>query len=489
MPAVWGKIRAEEILAPIKGSLISGEPDTPIRGISTDSRTLRTGELFWALKGDTYNGHDFAARAVEQGAAGVVVEKRGLIEGFSQFGIDSRGSSSRSPVVISVDDTLKALGRMAAWWRRMHDLKVVAITGSSGKTTTKEMVSRILEMGARTLKNQGNLNNLIGLPLTLLKLTRDHERAVVEMGMNRPGEIARLTEIADPDVGVILNVGMAHLEGLGDLDGVARAKTELMEKISPKGVMILNGDDEPLMRRASSFTRETITFGLGPGNQVRATRILGRGQEGTAFHLEYQKRSWPVRIKVPGLHNVKNALAAAAVGLVMKEPFENIVEGLGRFSGIRGRFMLELLTNGAALMDDTYNSNPCSLEAALHGVASMKSPHGRLMVGLGEMMELGDSTVQAHRKAGERAAKAGAYSLLAMGEHSREITEGARAGGMPPERLKIVRSHDEMVKEIGDTMRQGDLILLKGSRKMGLEKVAEGLRELSLRTAGHASWG
>ena len=486
MPAGWGKIGAKEILNPINGTLISGDQKTVLAGISTDSRTTRHGDLFWALRGERYDGHDFVPKAIEQCAAGIVAQNDWEGLEYAVKDVNSDTLSSRNPVVISVDDTLEALGDLAAWWRRRYDLKVVAITGSSGKTTTKEMVAAILKIGNMTLKNQGNFNNLIGLPLTLLKLEEDYKRAVLEMGMNRPGEISRLTEIADPDVGVILNVGMAHIEGLSDLDGVAKAKTELIEKISSGGLMILNGDDERLMKRASTFQKQKMTFGLGQENDVRAANIKNNGSKGICFDLKYRDSFWPVQINVPGIHNLQNALAAAAVALSLNEPPENIREGLGAFSGIKGRFQVASIADGIILVDDTYNSNPSSLCAALDAVISMVNGGGRLIVGLGEMMELGDTTINAHREAGKKVAEAGASSFFAMGEHAQEMINSAQIAGIPADHLKVMESHDEMVKEIADTMREGDLIFLKGSRKMGLENVVEGLRCIAHSVEGRA---
>ncbi len=338
------------------------------------------------------------------------------------------------------------------------------------------MAAAILKIGNVTLKNQGNFNNLIGLPLSLLKLEEGYKKAVLEMGMNRPGEISRLTEIADPDVGVILNVGMAHIEGLSDLDGVAKAKTELIKKISSEGLMILNGDDERLMKRASIFQKQKMTFGLGQGNDVRAADIKNDGAKGIRFNLIYGDSCWPIQIKVPGIHNLQNALAAAAVGFSLNEPPENISKGLGEFSGIKGRFQIASIADGIILVDDTYNSNPTSLCAALNAVISMVSGSGRLIVGLGEMMELGDTAINAHREAGQKVAEAGASSFFAMGEHAQEMINSAQIAGIPADCLKVMETHDEMVKEIAGIMREGDLIFLKGSRKMGLEKVVEGLR-------------
>jgi len=475
MSVGWGNITVKEILDPMGGALISGVSETLLTRISTDSRTTLEGDLFFALRGETYDGHDFALKAMEKGAAGMVVEHGWVRSQGAGRGPDSVPSSLQDLAIISVDDTLKALGDLAAWWRRQHSVKVVGITGSSGKTTTKEMTAAILELGNRTLKNQGNFNNLIGLPLTLLRLTRDHACAVLEMGMNHPGEIARLTEIADPDVGVILNVGMAHLEGLSDLDGVARAKTELMEGISSNGLVILNGDDAALMRRASLFSKQKMTFGLGKENDVRATGIKNDGPQGTRFSLEYRGNMWPVHVKAPGLHHLENALAAAAVGLSLNQPPEHIIKGLGMFSAIRGRFEVVSLEGGIILVDDTYNANPSSLRAAMESVGSLAGQGERIIVGLGEMLELGDAAAQAHREAGRKVAEGKAYRLFAMGPHACDMIEGARTAGMPEDRLRIVDSHDEMVKEIGHVMSRGDLILLKGSRRMQLEKVVQGL--------------
>lgn len=466
MSTAWGEITVEEILSPIAGICVSGQPHAVLAGLSTDSREIRPGELFWALKGEQYDGYDFALEAIEQGAAGLVVQK----------GCRPQISGTKDAVVIEVDDTLKALGDLAGWWRRQHNVRVVAITGSAGKTSTKEMAAGILELSNRTLKNQGNFNNLIGLPLTLLQLEQGFRNAVLEMGMNRPGEIARLTEIASPDVGVITNVGMAHLQGVGDIEGVARAKAELAEKISSKGKVAVNGDDELLLRTVSAFRKEMISFGLGERNRVRADRIQSCGLDGCSFNLHYQGESWTVRLSVPGLQNVFNALAAAAVAFCLHEPPEHIVEGLNAFVGVKGRFAVMSLPEHIILVDDTYNANPLSLKAALASIESLIEEEGRIIVGLGEMLELGDATVSAHREAGRMVAELRPHFFLAIGEHAHEMVKGAVESGLPLDRAEIIETHDQMLKKIRDEMRKGDLIFLKGSREVGLEKVVEGLK-------------
>jgi UDP-N-acetylmuramoyl-tripeptide--D-alanyl-D-alanine ligase len=329
------------------------------------------------------------------------------------------------------------------------------------------------------LKNQGNLNNLIGLPLTLLRLEKRHDKAVLEMGMNRPGEIARLTEIANPYVGAITNVGRAHLEGLGDLQGVARAKVELVEKISSEGKVVLNGDDKLLLQTASMFRNDATTFGLGKMNDIRATNIRNLGRKGVLFDLEHSGKTWPVRLRTPGLQNVLNALTAASVCLCLDEPVKKILEGLGRFEGVKGRFMVRSLPGDIILIDDTYNSNPSSLTAALESVKGLVNGGMKVIVGLGEMMELGNAAEKAHREAGRQVAGLAPDCFSAIGEHSCDMIRGAVDAGYPSFRAKVAETHDEMLEIIKDEMSQGCLIFLKGSRKVALEKVVEGLRSAS----------
>ena len=466
MTAIWGKISSKEIVAAVKGHMVSGDPQACFSGFNSDSRTVEPGELFWALKGDRFDGHDFASRVVMQGASGMVVQK----------GFPASLKNVPPIAVIAVDDTLRALGDLAAWWRRQHAAKVAAITGSSGKTTAKEMTAAILQMGKKTLKNPGNHNNLIGLPVTLLKLEKTHQRAVLEMGMNHKGEIARLTEISNPEVAVILNIGMAHLEGLDNMDGVAEAKTEMMDKLSPEAKIILNGDDEILMKHAARFDREFVTFGLNEGNHIQGIDIERYGSDGMRFDLICDGNSWPITLGVPGVHNVKNALAAAAIGLSLDEPMEHIIKGLGTFRGIKGRFQSIPLQKDILLIDDTYNANPSALKAALHSAAPMIEKDGRFFVGLGDMLELGELASSAHREAGRRIADSGASWLFTMGIHAKDVKEGAIAAGMPSNRVIISKTHDELTAKIIQEIKSKDMVFLKGSRMMQFEKVSDGLQ-------------
>jgi UDP-N-acetylmuramoyl-tripeptide--D-alanyl-D-alanine ligase len=464
MTARWGSITAEEIARAAGGSLIRGSGGIAFSSLGTDSRQILPGQIFWALKGERFDGHDFAAEALTKGAAGVAVAQ------------DRKGVLPPSAVgaVIAVPDTLRALGDLAGWWRHQHRARVAAVTGSVGKSTTKEMAAGILGLSRKTLRNRGNQNNLVGLPLTLLQLEGDHGAAVLEMGMNRPGEIARLTEIADPDVGLITNVARVHLEGLGDIQGVARAKVELVEKISQSARMILNGDDELLMKTAAGFGRRAVTFGTGWANDLRARNIRNLGREGLSFHLDHEGGTLPVRLRVPGTQHVFNALGAAAIAFSLEASPEQVTEGLEAFRGIPGRFTLSSLPGGMTLVDDTYNSNPFALRAAMESLRGLKS--GGVIVGLGEMMELGGETDSAHLEAGEMVAELSPEYFVAMGEHAGRMIEGALRKGFPKEKTRTAESHEEMAHVLRKVAREGDLIFLKGSRGVGLEKVGEILK-------------
>lgn len=476
MTAEWGKLDINELVLATGGRLCLGIGSGTVAGVETDTRKLEarkleagkpeigktpSGLIFWALEGENFDGHDFILQALEKGAAGVLVSKEETIKDLRSEGI----------AAILVEDTLKALGDFAGWWRRNHDVKLAAITGSVGKTTTKEMTAGIFELNGPTLKNQGNFNNLIGLPQTLLGLEKIHARAVLEMGMNRLGEIGRLTEIADPDAGLITKIGEAHLEGLGTIEGVAKAKTELIGKIDMDSKVILNGDDDLLIETARSFSREAMTFGLREGNDIRAENIKDQGIKGLTFDLVFQGKTSPVELRVPGFQNIYNALAAASIAVSMDEDWDSIPEGLKNYRGLKGRFNMNALDNGVCLIDDTYNANPTSLKSALGILKGLVPNGGRIFVGLGEMLELGSETVRAHREAGERVAQAGAYYFAALGDHAEEMVKGAIDGGLPAEDAVIVQSHEEMAETMMDRMRAGDLIFLKGSRMAGLDKV------------------
>ena len=467
----WGGIKAGEIATAIDGKVVQGPPETFFSGLSTDSRNIKEGVLFWALRGERFDGHDFLKEAMSKGAAGVVVQR----------GRPWSVPPGRKVAAVEVSDTLRALGDFACWWRHQHDVRVVGITGSAGKTTTKEMAASVLSLSGATLKNKGNFNNLIGLPLSLFLLNEAHRTAILEMGMNRAGEIARLTEIADPDVGLITNVAKAHIEGLGSLQGVANAKVELIEKMAQRSQAILNGDDELLVRTATPLGRKMTTFGFGPRNDVHPDALRNLGQEGFSFEIRHPGGVIPLRLRVPGVQNVYNALAASAIALALKSPAESIAQGLSAFEGMAGRFTVSRLPNGCVLVDDTYNANPHSLKAAMDSLKALVPEGGRVIVALGDMLELGEETVPSHVEAGEWVAGIGASYFVALGEHASLLVKGARSRGYARDRSAVAKDHDDMAERIMKEWRSGDLVFLKGSRRVGLEKVVEHLKGNALK--------
>ena len=468
MAAKWGEITVKEVSSAINGRQISGSPGEFVKGLSTDSRKMTPGHIFLALKGERYDGHNFLTNAINAGAVGVIVESDITI---------ARELLDNNLVVINVSSTLKALGDLASWWRKQWGGKVIAITGSNGKSTTKEMAASILSLKVNTMKSPGNFNNLIGLPLTILMLQEHHKLAVLEMGMNMAGEIARLTQVADPDIGLITNVERAHLESLGNLNGVMRAKGELLRVMSKESTAILNGDDEVYEQLASTFQGQILSFGLGKTNKVRAENIKKIGDYAQAFNIYLNGKRIPVRINYPGLHNVLNALSGAAIAFCLSISNELIAQGLGSFRPLKGRFNFIDLNGDIRIIDDTYNSNPFSLRAALQTIKGLAGKKQNLVIGLGEMMELGKESSKYHFDAGQLVADMGARYLVVLGEHGHEVIEGACQGGMDRKQTHITTTHAEMSDSIKVNIRKGDILFMKGSRKVALDKVVEAVSE------------
>jgi UDP-N-acetylmuramoyl-tripeptide--D-alanyl-D-alanine ligase len=432
--------------------------DLVFNSVSTDSRQVEAGALFFALRGPRHDGHNFVVEALRLGAAGAVVD---------------RPIAGVSAPLARVPDTLAALGNLARWTRARSRIRVVAVTGSNGKTTTKEMIASICSAAdfppprTRILKTQGNENNLIGLPRTLLHLQGDEAVAVLEMGMNRAGEIARLLEIAHPDYGVITNIGPAHLEGFGgSLAGVAAAKGELFAGLSHDAVIAVNVDDEWVRRLAVVFAGRQITFGTGA--DVCARAVVDLGVDGIGFDLVVSERAAKVRLRCIGQHNVTNALAAAAIGHAMGFGLEVIVRGLERTVATAMRMQVTRLPNGVTLINDAYNANPSSVEAALQALRRFS---GRPVVVLGEMWELGDEARRAHRFIGERAVALGVQQLFLMGAQAEAVAAGALAAGMQAEAIHIGGSHAEVADAVAARWQPGDIVLVKGSRGMKMEEV------------------
>uniref|UniRef100_A0A7C5AMN7 UDP-N-acetylmuramoyl-tripeptide--D-alanyl-D-alanine ligase n=1 Tax=Desulfobacca acetoxidans TaxID=60893 RepID=A0A7C5AMN7_9BACT len=475
MPAIF---RAQEVVLATRGRLLQGRGEESFLGISTDSRSCQTGELFIPLRGEKYDGHHFIPKALIRGVRGVLVEK-GKVPGETGSWLFNPGGAAAFPpevTVVEVPDTLTALGDLARAWRRRFSLPVVCLTGSCGKTTVKEMTARVLGRVFRVLKNELNLNNLIGLPWTLLRLDSSHEAAVLEMGMNRFGEIRRLTEISEPTVGVLLNVHPAHTEGVGGMEGVALAKGELVQALSPEATLIYNADDPQVSRRAASFPGRCISFGFGPGAEVRGKDRRPQGPQGQALQVEWRKVSWTLPLAVPGEHQALNALAATAVGLALGVPPEETVQALRDFVAIHRRSQIQRLPGGINLFNDCYNANPGSMAVALKTLLELKGS-GRAAAALGDMLELGTLAAEAHRELGRQAARVGLDFLVIYGNHRFEVAQGAEEAGFPASQLYPVASREEGARLLKDWLRPGDWLLVKGSRSMHMEGLIKFLEE------------
>ena len=452
------------VLEATGGRLVIGDAKTGLKGISTDSRTLESDELFVAISGENFDGHQFVNEILKRGAGGAVV---------AETYVDSVLPVQDGPCVVAVPDPLKALGDLAAFHRRRSDASVVAITGTNGKTTTKEMTATMLGQTFSVLKTAGNFNNLVGLPLTLLDLNNNHEWAVLEIAMNHPGEIARLTAISKPDVGVITNIEAGHLEGVKDLDGVMRAKGELLEGLGEQGTAVLNIDDQRICRLAEQFDGRVISFGIHSSAEVWATPV-SQAATHCSFDLSWYDESIRVRLGIPGKGAIYNALAAAAVGFRLGLSFQEVKDGLETTVTLPGRMEIITLHGGIHLINDTYNANPGSMTQAIETLCQLKG-NGRGIFIAGDMLELGDHARSAHKELGIAVARGGIASLYATGTFARTLADGAVGAGMDPEKI-FVGNQEDILDALKGRLGPGDWVLVKGSRLMAMEKVVEGLK-------------
>ncbi|HXG36004.1 MAG TPA: UDP-N-acetylmuramoyl-tripeptide--D-alanyl-D-alanine ligase [Dehalococcoidia bacterium] len=452
-------LEADDIAKGIGEMLLHQQGDPPISGFPravVDSRQVEPGDLFVALRGQRQDGHDFILDAAERGAAGVMVEK-----GLPDY--------PRGVAAFQVTDCLEALQRLAAYKRSSQTLRVIGITGSVGKTTCKELTAAVLSQRYVTLKSEGNLNTEIGLPLTLLELTERHQAAVLEMGMLAPGDIALLCRIAQPQVGLITNIGPVHLERLGSLEAIASAKAEIIEALpAPEGTAVLNGDDPMVCQLATRTQARVVFYGSGKDCQVRGSHLRSYGLDGFSFRITYGGQSQEVKMSLPGKHNLHNALAAAAVALLEGISLEEIVEALSR-ARMQNRLRLLAGPAGSRILDDSYNASPASMLAALDLLAETR---GRKLALLGDMRELGAAEEEGHRRVGQWAART-TDVLLVIGEKAELIAEAARQSGHADVRvLPDKKAAAEMLKR---DLRMGDYLLVKASRAMALETVVEAL--------------
>jgi UDP-N-acetylmuramoyl-tripeptide--D-alanyl-D-alanine ligase len=442
----------EEILKATAGRLISGNPLQYINGISTDSRTIAKGELFIALKGKNFDGHFFINDCITKGAAGVIVSE------------DTELFCSKPAFIIKVDNTLKALGDIAHFHRTRFHIPVIGITGSNGKTTTKDMVAAALSAKYKVLKSPGTFNNFVGLPLALLKLNTDHQVCVLEMGTSALGEIARLCEIAKPNIGVITNVGPSHLESFKDIETVSQAKMELFSGFSGNDIAIWNADDPMLSGLYETLKSKKRTFGLSDGCDFRATSIE-YVEGGWRFALDESKL---VKIKLLGKHNVYNALAALAVGLTLEVDYQHIYTALLNFTTPAMRMEI-LQIVGVTIINDSYNSNPKSMESAIHVLSSFNTKGRRVLVS-GDMLELGAVSNYFHHQLGINVAESGIDIFIGVGSLSQEAAASSVRAGMNKDAVWFCKDSKEAGELLLKILHTGDVVLIKGSRAMNMEK-------------------
>jgi UDP-N-acetylmuramoyl-tripeptide--D-alanyl-D-alanine ligase len=459
-----------EEIALVTGGRIIGHAAVEVSAVSTDSRTAAPGDLFVPLRGERFDGHAFIQEVAKKGVVTILAEEQWL----------KAHSIPDAVTCVAVKNSLHALGDLAAAYRRRFDIPVIGVTGSNGKTTVKEMLATILELTGPGLKTSGNLNNLIGLPQMLFQLRPEHRWAVLEMGMSEPGEIDRLAYIAAPRVGIVLNALPAHLQSMGTVEAVAAAKGELLHRICDGGLAVVNADDPRVASLSQNASARRVSFGIERG-EVRARDIETLGLQGQNLLLVTPHGEAAVHLKACGRHNVYNALAATAA-LLEKVELPVIAAGLEAFTSFKGRFRIEQL-GGITLIDDSYNANPASTKAALETLAQVAAAGHRIAV-LGDMMELGEHESDAHRGVGAVAGR-NVDRLYLMGERmTTYAADGALLADMPAESVISCKSHAEIAGQLHQTLTEGDVILIKGSRGMAMERVAAELKGLLQHTKG-----
>jgi UDP-N-acetylmuramoyl-tripeptide--D-alanyl-D-alanine ligase len=462
-------LAAAWVAAEMRGDVVAGDPAREFGGVSIDTRTLRARDLFVAIRGEQFDGAAFATAAIDEGAGGVVVPR-----GWSASRADANLLAERS-VVIEVDDTTVALQALAHGIRRDSGTKVVAITGSAGKTTTKEVTSEFLETRYRVVRNRGNFNNHIGLPLSLIDLRQRPEIAVVELGMNHAGEISTLVRVAEPEVRVWTNVGEAHLGFFASLEAIADAKAEIFEGAVASTVLVANSDEPAIVSRLPAFRGRVVTFGIDADADVRASQVTDRGIDGTAARVMTPRGVVEIETPLVGRGNLANVLAATAVALEFDVPLADVAARAAHLKPASHRGEVLRLSSGITVIDDSYNANPTATRRALEVLASATAR--RRVAVIGEMLELGDHTTALHETVGRAAAKGGVDVLLAVGgAPAAALAEAAIAGGMPPSCVRHFATSDAAADAAVALAEKGDVVLVKGSRGVKTDRVVERLK-------------
>jgi len=451
--------KVSDLLNATGGKLICGSLESRIAGISTDTRSVKHGEIFFALHGENYDGHNFIKQAVYNGATGVVISAGKKIENLSLNG-------SGNVALIEVSDTLRALGDLAKYYRKNLQTKFVAVTGSNGKTTTKDMVYHVLKDFKNVSRSRKSFNNFIGVPLTIFGADLTHDFCIVEMGTNAPGEIKRLSEIISPDFTILTNISHTHLEGLGSIEGVASAKAEFIENMDEDGTLITNADDAWCSQIASRFNGKVINFGFGENARIKASKVK-RNKSGFTFTVN---ELFTINLPVLGKHNIYNSLAAVAlcnaVGVRMEEMGERFVDF--KLPPMR---MEKRVCGDVIAINDGYNSSPSSMSVALDELSQLPAPGRRIFV-CGDMLELGKDTERLHKEIGKRVASSKVDILWTVGPFSRFVAEEAIANGMSSENVFSYDTSEETCSLVASQLKSKDTVLIKGSRRMKLECIS-----------------
>ncbi len=452
--------KLKELALRMQGAVLQGNPELCFRHYNIDSRLTQPGELFFAIQAER-NGHDFVSHAVQQGAAGAVICQP----------VPDPGNHI---ALIRVDNTLAALQLLAAKTAADIHPRVIGITGSIGKTSTKEFTAHLLSGSYSVLKSAGNFNNHLGLPLSLLSLEEHHQIAVLEYGMSSAGEIAALTGIVSPDVALITNVNPVHLEFFPDIQAIARAKQELLAGTLSSGTAVLNGDDPLVRDMAGSWHGKVMFFGLSQQNRIRAAGIQAQGWEGTYFDLIYGEESQPVLLPFFSRGQLYNFLAAAAAAFVLDIPLSDVVQRAAVLKAFGNRGQVYVLEHNIRIIDDSYNSNPAALDQALASLTGL--PGKRKVAVLGDMLELGNQERVFHRRAGEYAAKTGIDMLITVGPLSSEMAEAAVSAGMDPKQVRHYKTSQDAAEDLFSSLQQDDVLLVKGSRGIRMDTIVRKLR-------------
>ena len=455
-------IKVSDLIKATKGTLLNGSPDAVVNSFCTDSRKIKKGDMFVPLVGENFDGHKFLKEVMNLGACGFITSE----EHDWQFDGDIR-----EKIVIKVEETLKAFQQTAEFHRNKFDIPVIGVTGSAGKTSTKDMIYEVLSKKYKVLKNEGNLNNQIGLPMTLLNLKAEHEVAVVEMGMSSFGEISTLSKIAKPHISIITNIGLAHIGKLGSRQNIHKAKMEIFDGMEPDGLVCLNGDDGLLFGLKDLLKYTTEFYGLQEGLNIKAYNVKVTDELYTTFNVEINSREYLFAVPIPGMYCVYNALAAICVGLRFKIAIEDIIEALKDYKPSSMRMNIMNLSKEIKLINDAYNANPNSMEEALRVMKNLPGP--RKIAVLGDMLELGEWTRQAHIDIGKSVVKNGINHLVALGKNSKYIAEGAADAGMSQRKIYTCDDIYDVNEYIKGLIRDGDVILVKGSRGMKMEGIVD----------------